>query len=69
MHRYDGEDESLLVWTTFNLPPDFIAQILYEDGYELSRDEEAKLENALTELRIYFEVDTNSGQVLVLGAR
>jgi hypothetical protein len=69
MFRYDGEDDSLLVWTTFNLPSDFIAQILYEDGYELSRDEEAKLENALTELRIYFEVDTNSGQVLVLGAR
>lgn len=69
MFRHDEDEDSLLVWTTFNLPSDFISQILYEDGYELSREEESKLENALTELRIYFEVDTQTGQVLVVGAR
>ena len=55
--------------TVFNLPPDFIIDVMREEGYELTREEEERLYDKFKELQIYFEINTDTGAVFALGVR
>lgn len=69
MPSLNDEDERVMVQTVFNLPPEFIIEVMGEEGYELSREEEEKLYERFSELRIYFEVNVTTGDVYALGVR
>lgn len=65
----DQDENTVLISTVFNLPEDFMLEVMAEEGYELTREEEQRLMGALESFRIYFEVNTVEGTVYVLGVR
>ncbi len=67
--RNNEEDEDrVIVSAIIGLPDDFYVELLTDEGFDLSIEEMEALTGE-TQLHVFFEIDSTTGEVYPLGVR